>query len=324
MTNIFGTTPIKITTFNLFNYIEPPNAFYEFDNIYTVKEWQQKQDWISRRILEIETDMIAFQEVFSVDALKDQLSTLGFPYFACLDLPHIENEYQYSSPVLAFASKFEIVQAALVPPSKNLIDHSYIEPSFSFSRQPLQVTVNLPEFGETDIYIVHFKSQRPTLTTDEIMPDHDGIGTWLSTVQRGFEANSLYDSIKQTKQKYHRACIVMGDFNQNIDNNEFDCFTKGKSQRTNLTSEAAVTLSDGWDSYCQTLDSANLAWSRQATHYYGSVGNVLDYILLSEEFSLTAEVTGYDVYDTHLINPTFELDQFSTDHAIVSLSIELK
>lgn len=33
---------ITLATINLFNYLEPPNTFYQFDNIYTNEQWQKK------------------------------------------------------------------------------------------------------------------------------------------------------------------------------------------------------------------------------------------------------------------------------------------
>ncbi len=34
---------ITFATINLFNYLAPPNAYYQFDNIYTQAEWQEKK-----------------------------------------------------------------------------------------------------------------------------------------------------------------------------------------------------------------------------------------------------------------------------------------
>ena len=65
---------------------------------------------------------------------------------------------------------------------------------------------------------------------------------------------------------------------------------------------------------------------RQATHYAGASGSVLDYILLSADFSPFASsykgyVSHYTVFDQLLINPSFADDSFSTDHALVAVTI---
>ncbi len=44
---VINNTELKIATFNLFNYLEPPNAYYEFERIYTAEQWARKQRWIT-------------------------------------------------------------------------------------------------------------------------------------------------------------------------------------------------------------------------------------------------------------------------------------
>ena len=34
---------LKVATFNLFNYLEPPNAFYEFERIYSAEQWKKNK-----------------------------------------------------------------------------------------------------------------------------------------------------------------------------------------------------------------------------------------------------------------------------------------
>jgi len=68
---------------------------------------------------------------------------------------------------------------------------------------------------------------------------------------------------------------------------------------------------------------------RAPTHYYGAKGSVLDYILLSCEFDASYhdslyQVSGYHTYDRHLLNPIFERDGQSTDHAMVSITLTLR
>ena len=68
---------------------------------------------------------------------------------------------------------------------------------------------------------------------------------------------------------------------------------------------------------------------RTPTHYYGGGGSVLDYILLSSEFDASYhdslfQVSAYDTYDRHLINPIFDRDGESTDHGIVLVTLTLR
>ena len=69
--------------------------------------------------------------------------------------------------------------------------------------------------------------------------------------------------------------------------------------------------------------------TRGATHYFGQSSSVLDYILLSSEFDAAEqssyfEVSDYINTDKHLINPSFDVDGESTDHAVVSINLTLR
>ncbi|MDF4725430.1 endonuclease/exonuclease/phosphatase family protein, partial [Vibrio parahaemolyticus] len=78
---------------------------------------------------------------------------------------------------------------------------------------------------------------------------------------------------------------------------------------------------DSWDIYSKATGQM-----RQATYYAGATGSVLDYILLSADFSPLStapkgNISGYTVLDQHLVNPSFADDSFSTDHALVAVTI---
>ena len=63
--------------------------------------------------------------------------------------------------------------------------------------------------------------------------------------------------------------------------------------------------------------------------FFGGGGSVLDYILLSCEFDAgyqdsIFQVSAYDTYNRHLINPIFDRDGESTDHGVVSVTLTLR
>ena len=63
-------THFKVGTLNLFNYLAPPNAFYESENIYSSSQWRKKSSWINNQLSHLQPDIIGFQEVFSPKELK--------------------------------------------------------------------------------------------------------------------------------------------------------------------------------------------------------------------------------------------------------------
>lgn len=340
---------VTFTTINLFNYLEPPNAFYEFENIYTCEEWAKKQTWFSDKLSTIDSDIVGFQEVFSPDSLKQLVAECGFPYFAVIDQPKSESDYLFFSPVVAIASKYPITTATAVTVDDHLLDAFNFSNGFTFSRSPIHATVELPHLGATDIYVVHFKSQRATevdapylhskthLPTQSYKPSdslnllhEEQMGRWLSTVQRGLEVNLLHRYISAQRDKTRQPVVLMGDFNKPLSSDEFNGLLSFELFRNEDSRHwlSEFRLRDSWDLYHQ-LHSNDLLEQRPPTHYYGAKGSTLDYILFSNEFDCRCdrnimEVSHYSVIDKHIVNPSFEHDQFSTDHALVSVTTSLR
>lgn len=105
---------VRFATANLLNYLAPPNAFYEFNNIYEATQWQQKQRWLNHKLIELNADVIGFQEIFSADALREQMHDLGYPYFEVIDTPQVSDDYIYSSPVVGIASRYPLSDVVAV------------------------------------------------------------------------------------------------------------------------------------------------------------------------------------------------------------------
>ena len=158
-------TQLKIATFNLFNYLEPPNAFYDFERIYSAEQWQKKQRWISQYLHEYQPDIIGFQEVFSTESLKTLVIAQGYPYFEVVDQPHIIDDFIYQRPVVAIASRYPIVNINTVKPNTELAQTLGLTNDFAFSRKVLRATIDAPHIGHCDCYVVHFKSKRSMIET---------------------------------------------------------------------------------------------------------------------------------------------------------------
>ena len=69
---------LTFSTLNLQNFTAPPFASYEFDNIYSQAQWRQKTSWLSRLLQQVQPDMLALQEVFSLAELSQLLRSAGF------------------------------------------------------------------------------------------------------------------------------------------------------------------------------------------------------------------------------------------------------
>jgi len=340
---LISHSQIKIATFNLFNYLEPPFAFYDFDRIYSAEQWQKKQRWITEYLKEFKPDVIAFQEVFSSDSLRELVAKEGYAYFAVVDEPEVIDDFICRSPVVAIASRYPIVDVVSPKPDIELAIAMGLTDDFSFSRKILRATIDLPHIGESDCYVVHFKSKRSMIEFQEnqdVTPEANIIGKlqaqiaggWGSTVQRGSEAALLMINMIDRRAKSKLPMILMGDFNNSlVDGVLSHLLTDSLRFVSKIDCDAFLDkylLKDAWDLYRVTTEDG-LELSRKPTHYFGDKSSVLDYILLSNDFdprsqSSVFEVSDYHTYDRHLINPIFDRDGESTDHGIVLITLTLR
>jgi endonuclease/exonuclease/phosphatase family metal-dependent hydrolase len=345
------STQLKIATFNLFNYLEPPNAYYDFERIYSADQWIKKQRWVTEYLREYQPDIIGFQEVFSIESLKKLVAAQGYNYFSVVDLPQVIDDFIYRSPVVAIASRYPIVETAPVKSNTELAETLGLANDFSFSRKVLRATIEVPHIGNCDCYVVHFKSKRSMIEIDDRKknwsPEQTIIenlkanvaGGWGSTIQRGSEATLLMIDMIERRENTGNPMILMGDFNNTLADGVLShLLTNTLRFVSSIDRDAYLAkycLNDAWDLFgvasTKDADDANREKKaiRTPTHYFGAGSSVLDYILLSCEFDAgyhdsLYQVSAYDTYDRHLINPIFERDGESTDHGIVLVTLTLR
>ncbi|XQF93843.1 endonuclease/exonuclease/phosphatase family protein [Pseudoalteromonas espejiana] len=219
----------------MFNYLEPPNAYYDFEKIYTAEQWARKQRWIVDYLKQHAPDVIGFQEVFSIVSLQALMAEQGYAYFAVVDSPEVIDDFIYKSPVVAIASKYPITATEAVKHNTALASELGLRSDFTFSRKIVRATISLPHVGNTDCYVVHFKSKRPMIepeintnalanSANELTPEKNIIetlkanvaGSWGSTVQRGSEATLLMIEMITRREAAQFPMVLMGDFNNEL------------------------------------------------------------------------------------------------------------
>jgi endonuclease/exonuclease/phosphatase family metal-dependent hydrolase len=338
----------------MFNYLEPPNAYYDFERIYSAEQWAKKQRWVVEYLREYQPDIIGFQEVFSPESLKKLVATQGYEYFAVVDQPIVIDDFIYRSPVVAIASRYPIVNVAAVKTNIELARTLGLGNDFSFSRKVLRATVEVPHIGNCDCYVVHFKSKRSMIELDETNKTRSAektiieslkaqvAGSWGSTIQRGSEATLLMVDMIERREATGNPMVLMGDFNNTLADGVLSHLLTNTLRFISAIDRdaylAKYCLNDAWDLFEVALSNeANeenktnrgVKPIRTPTHYFGAGSSVLDYILLSCEFDASYhdslyEVSAYDTYDRHLINPIFDRDGESTDHGIVLVTLTLR
>jgi endonuclease/exonuclease/phosphatase family metal-dependent hydrolase len=302
---------LRLSSLNLLNFTAPPHASYEFDNIYSAAQWQQKTDWLRRVLLDVAPDVLALQEVFSSEALQQLTSELGFSFFAVAEQPTLIDDHVYQKPVVALASKFPILHSNAVQVPQTAAAALGLT-QFNFSRAPLRALLQLPEIGLCNCYVVHLKSRRPLpLAPGQSLPAAEALSRWAACVQRGNEAGLLLEAITEQWVADQLPVMLLGDFNDELSSPLLQMLVQPQS-----SGDAKLQLQDSW--FAQPEQIA----SRPATHYYGAKGSVLDYILLSAE--LAALVQRHWLVDQHLVQPVFAVDGYSSDHALVTVQLQLR
>lgn len=335
---------VNIATLNLFNYAEPPLAYHEFDSIYSLPQWQLKTQWISDWVDTAMPDILGIQEVFSPQALQQQLTPHGFSHFAMAGEPSIDGYVAHQSVVM-LASRLPIIESSSVPLDFTLAARFGVSKEFSPSREMLRATVQLPEIGTTDVYVVHLKSPRAMLGHQDVNLDGfsaalagSALGRWASVVKRGTEAMLLYQAILERRAQTGYAVAVVGDFNATIDSSELRGLLTAPNQlyRGDLHATGLLALNEQ-ERLChlrhfQLQEAQTLACAcvpdahRRVSHFHGAKGSIVDHILLSQEFDgqqqhSLASVSQYQIFNQHLISPQHPHDDYASDHAPVMATI---
>ncbi|SFZ98770.1 Endonuclease/exonuclease/phosphatase family protein [hydrothermal vent metagenome] len=301
---------IKIGTFNLFQFVEPPYSWYTKKDKFNERQWFEKTTWIKEQILKMDCDIIGFQEVFSRKALRTLVKDLGYKYFKVVDAAKLSknNKLKFVTTTVAIASKYPISNVEEVKVHQPSIKRHHFEGRFSFSRVPVKATITLPNEEELLVYVCHLKSNRDnefeyvfdknhTLNhKKEVTEKALEYKNSESLKQRLCEASSLFFDIAKEKEKY---IALVCDLNDKEFSITIDALTNPKYH--NEKSKESLLLYDASYEYKEEVYNPHPEAKepkRKATSYFLAKGNVLDYIFISNE--LREKVTNYRVLDEHL------------------------
>jgi endonuclease/exonuclease/phosphatase family metal-dependent hydrolase len=324
---------IRLGTFNLFQFAEPPYSWYTKKDKFNSRQWTEKTTWIKNQINTMDCDIIGFQEVFSKDALESLVKELGYAYFATADTAKLStnNPMKYVTTTVALASKYPITHIQKVRPHSPTLKNHDFKGHFTFSRLPIKATITLPNTQELLVYVCHLKSNRDNafeyVFKEEHTLEHKKELVFktltdkhsVSLQQRLCEASSLFFDIRKSKSK---PSVLLCDLNDK----EFSLTIEALSNHKyhDDTRKESHLLEDASYHYRQEVYNPHPEAKepeRKFTSYFLGKGNVLDYIFISNHLSKEheeniAEVTGYAVFDAHLQgNPDGSL--LSSDHAQV-------
>ncbi|MBY0541045.1 MAG: endonuclease/exonuclease/phosphatase family protein [Campylobacterales bacterium] len=329
---------IRVGTFNLFQFVEPPYSWYTKKEKFNIEQWEEKTTWIKNQIIEMNCDIIGFQEVFSKKALKDLLNELGFKYFKTIDNAKTDkkNEKVYISTTVALASKYPIKNLKKVEIDFSALKKHHLDGFFKFARAPIKATVALANQKELDVYVCHLKSNRDNefeyvFTKDATLNEKKEKirkaleeNYSLSLKQRLCEASSIFSDIKRTQNP----AVLMCDLNDKEFSVTIQALTNKKYHDETLKKDEYLLL-DAYYFYKKKIYNPHPEQKeikRTPTSYFAGKGNVLDYVFVSSLFDKNkqnhiGQITSYEVFDKHLQkNQNGSL--LCSDHAQVVCELE--
>ena len=310
----------RVASFNVENLIPPDIRYYDREKD-TREQYEAKANWTAAVLNRAKADIVGVQEVWFEEALQD-VAKRSFAYANGVNVvapgaSRTENMVGHVAkrPRLGLLSRFPIKAAAVTtafPPSVNLtiplrVDGGAIEQVpvaiRQFQRPVLRAVVDV---GGLDVivYVAHLKSKGPLIREGEDGDDPfaASLGQARATMVRAAEAAALRHLILTDLKNSRCPTIVLGDLNDTPDSASTQT-VRGPAPRKNMDREERLAL---WDVILYS--TFRIAFERSSqihTHIHDGERDILDHILVSEEFysrnrARIGEVVRHEVINDHL------------------------
>jgi predicted extracellular nuclease len=335
----------RVASFNVENLVLPDVRYYDrFKE--TREDYDAKANWTARVLDRAKADIVGIQEVWFDEALNDVVKRSShFANGANVIAPGANRRENLTDqvakrPRLGLISKFPVKSVdtfPLFPKSVDLtiplrVDGGKIEPVAvaikQFQRPVLRVVVDV---GGTEIivYVTHLKSKGPMIRDGEDGDDPfvASLGQARATFVRAAEAASLRHLILTDIDQSRRPTIVLGDLNDTPDSASTQ-IVRGPSPYKDMDHHEKQAL---WDVILySTFRIAPERSPTLHTHIFDGERDILDHILVSEEFysrnkDRSGDVVRHDVINDHLRdNDKTAKTPGASDHGIPIAEINLK
>jgi endonuclease/exonuclease/phosphatase family metal-dependent hydrolase len=330
------STNFRIATFNVLNLHDAEQSVYG-EILYSNTNYARKIEWLAAKLDEIDADIVALQEIWSEQALRDVVAASErMREASVVTAPWAGPGNQL--PRVAFVSRF----AALEPPVSltDIPAHLQLElpdaPELGlraqrhskFSRPILKGRFALPEGSSgprsVTVFTLHLKSKRPerleTKTSGEDLdkPAVQARATLRSLIMRGCEAAAVRELVIQETDGQLAPCIVLGDFNDTAESVTTELVT-GKASPNDKAARDTLL-------YNAVAIQSNRGLKREVgySHLHFSTPSVLDHILVSEEFVAGGKFSIGQVQTVQYFNDHLNSRELiKSDHGIVCANLSL-
>lgn len=323
-----------VATANLLNLARPQRLFYANQDPYDLREYQRKVGWLGERLRTLNADVLAVQEVWDDQALKEAIALGGLRYDT-IAVPGAESTPPATgaqgTPRVGIATRLKVdaLQSFVDFPDGIAVQVPELGPHTRFERPPLLARLRLKHGQPVNVLTVHLKSKRPKFLLDaagQPLEDRDDRKTAAraslrSLLMRGAEAAALRCIVIDLLAGGHEPLVVLGDFN--------DHPHSVTSQLVAATSEAVydkaardVALFNAYEMQGESALKKDVAYS----HIHQGHPEVLDQVFVSEEFMAGSpralgDVRRVDYFNDHLHEGR---DRTRSDHGFVRALLRLR
>lgn len=359
---------ISFATVNLYNLQLPDRPMYPRSRLYTPEEYAAKVDWLAAAIRELDADVMAFQELWSREALEEVFAAAGLE--ADYDLAFIKEGAWDGVAVAAAVRKPWVIRAVTRhkdfpegfrlrkrnrtmaeiqadPPAADRTVDPDDDPEFipsheddaiavvigQFARSVLQVTVGhsrarSPSVPPIEVFCTHLKSKLATPLDDQewrnpaIRPHALALGQAISTVRRLAEAAALRIIVDGVLRDTDTPAVVLGDLNDGQFSNALAVLSGQPSFRVAVTSRAGARSDRGLYTGV-TLQQLRSLGDVYYTHEFKNVLEVIDHVLVSEQFYDWSEKRLWGFREMRVINDHLDaIDRTRSDHGLVRAAFD--
>jgi Endonuclease/Exonuclease/phosphatase family len=322
--DITMASTLSFSSFNLQNFQQAGKKIYS--NTVTVDQYNAKLDWTRSKVLELDTDIICFQELWSRSCLDDVFS---HPSLSSYTLEYIKNENESPWYGIAVAvairspwkaskknlyKKFEFTNLNKINDNDGEDDEVEVKIN-RFSRTIINLMLknetnqNDPEIN---LYVAHLKSKLPARVKGIDSKHQAAIGSAISTIRRTAEAAALRWLLTNAMKQSNTPTVLIGDLNDDPTSNTLALIT----QQPSLASSARGSDT----SLYSTLQLQQLKSFRDVfyTHEFNRLKGTIDHILVSQEFFEHSANALWEHVDTSIWNDHLNDNSSATsDHGIV-------
>lgn len=325
---------LMVATANVLNLAQPGRHFYDGQTPYSQAEFERKVNWLGERIKVLNADVLAVQEVWDEVALRAAIARSGLQY-GYVGVPGAENgpgqHGAQGTPRVGIVTrlKVESVESLVDFPAAAVVNVPGMGPHTRFERPPLLATLRLKHGQPVAFITAHLKSKRPKFLQDASGqpledpsdPAVQAVASLRSLIMRAGEALALRLKVVELLHRTRLPLVLMGDLN--------DSPHSVTTQLIAATSQTAYdkgardhALYSAWDVQGEAALRRDVAYS----HIHQGYPEVLDQVLVSEEFVATSraaigDVRRVEVFNDHLFEGR---DRSRSDHGFVRALLRVR